>query len=39
MATIKKNAQSDLLLVTMGAHATAPFGSRIPRSTEVGNPS
>jgi hypothetical protein len=38
MMTISKNAQS-ALFVTVGAHATAPFVSRIPRSTEVGNPS
>jgi hypothetical protein len=37
--TISKNAQSELLLVASGANATAPFVSRIPRSTEVGNPS
>lgn len=38
MKTITKSAHSGLLLVTMGAHATAPFGRRT-RSTEVGNPS
>lgn len=39
MTTISKNVQSELLLVATGAYATAPFGRRIPRSTEVGNPS
>jgi len=39
MMTISKNAKSDLLLLTVGAYATVPTGSRIPRSTEVGNPS
>ncbi len=39
MMTISKNAQSVLVLMTTGAYATAPFVRRIPRSTEVGNPS
>ncbi len=39
MATNSKNAQSVLVLVATGAYATAPFVRRIPRSTEVGNPS